>query len=128
LIVGKDEKAMIFVNTKRDADFIASLLCQKGLNATSIHGDRQQQERELALGEFHSGTRQFLVATAVAARGLGQLRSFHLLLSSRNNYWRHIFVKMKSIIECLVGLPIFRQNLNNPLFCGNYTFFVWENV
>ncbi|XP_075912999.1 putative ATP-dependent RNA helicase DDX4, partial [Petromyzon marinus] len=37
---------------------------------TSIHGDRQQREREEALSDFKSGRVSILVATSVAARGL----------------------------------------------------------
>lgn len=40
------------------------------LSSTSIHGDRKQSERELAIREFRSGKRKVLVATSVAARGL----------------------------------------------------------
>jgi superfamily II DNA/RNA helicase len=41
-----------------------------GLPATSIHGDRSQQERESALTSFKAGKTPILVATNVAARGL----------------------------------------------------------
>ncbi|TRY84239.1 hypothetical protein DNTS_028933 [Danionella cerebrum] len=61
---------MVFVETKRSADFIATFLCQEKLPTTSIHGDREQREREKALGDFRSGQCPVLVATSVAARGL----------------------------------------------------------
>jgi len=64
------ERTLVFVKTKRNADFLASLLCDEGLDTTSIHGDRLQREREEALDDFKSGRRPILVATAVAARGL----------------------------------------------------------
>ncbi|CAG0898823.1 unnamed protein product [Cyprideis torosa] len=63
-------KILIFVETKKNADFLASFLSQKNFPTTSIHGDRLQQEREQALGDFKSGRMPCLVATAVAARGL----------------------------------------------------------
>ncbi|RXG70587.1 ATP-dependent RNA helicase vasa, isoform A, partial [Armadillidium vulgare] len=66
----RDEKILVFVETKRMADFIAVYLCNNEVNATSIHGDRFQHQREEALSEFKSGKRNVLVATAVAARGL----------------------------------------------------------
>lgn len=58
------------MNAKRTADFLASFMSQRQLNSTSIHGDREQREREIALNEFRTGQRQFLFATTVAARGL----------------------------------------------------------
>lgn len=40
------------------------------MSSTSIHGDREQREREEALRDFRSGKRKVLIATSVAARGL----------------------------------------------------------
>ena len=64
------ERTLVFVQTKRNADFLASFLSGTGLPTTSIHGDRLQREREEALYDFREGTYPILVATAVAARGL----------------------------------------------------------
>ncbi|GAA6031929.1 hypothetical protein JCM8097_003344 [Rhodosporidiobolus ruineniae] len=61
---------LIFVETKRMADLLEGFLAQNNLAATSIHGDRTQREREYALETFRSARTPFLVATAVAARGL----------------------------------------------------------
>ncbi|XP_061118371.1 probable ATP-dependent RNA helicase DDX4 isoform X2 [Conger conger] len=64
------ERTMVFVETKRKADFIATFLCQENVPTTSIHGDREQREREQALADFRTGKCPVLVATSVAARGL----------------------------------------------------------
>ncbi|XP_072514622.1 probable ATP-dependent RNA helicase DDX4 [Salminus brasiliensis] len=64
------ERTMVFVETKRSADFIATFLCQEKVPTTSIHGDREQREREKALCDFRTGQCPVLVATSVAARGL----------------------------------------------------------
>uniref|UniRef100_A0ABM0N0V5 RNA helicase n=1 Tax=Saccoglossus kowalevskii TaxID=10224 RepID=A0ABM0N0V5_SACKO len=64
------EKVVVFVETKRSADFVASYLSQSGFPTTSIHGDRLQREREEALSCFKRGETPVLVATSVAARGL----------------------------------------------------------
>nr|AEX31554.1 vasa-B [Macrocentrus cingulum]AGU28210.1 vasa-s [Macrocentrus cingulum] len=63
-------KTLVFVETKRTADFIAAYMSDNHYPSTSIHGDREQRERETALGDFRSGRRSILVATSVAARGL----------------------------------------------------------
>uniref|UniRef100_A0A8D2MDT9 RNA helicase n=1 Tax=Zonotrichia albicollis TaxID=44394 RepID=A0A8D2MDT9_ZONAL len=65
-----NERTLVFVDTKKKADFIACFLCQENIPATSIHGDREQREREIALQDFRSGKCPVLVATSVAARGL----------------------------------------------------------
>ncbi|KDO19091.1 hypothetical protein SPRG_15570, partial [Saprolegnia parasitica CBS 223.65] len=66
----QDGLILVFVETKRAADFLEDMLCHEGFPATSIHGDRSQREREEALASFRSGRTPVLVATDVAARGL----------------------------------------------------------
>ncbi|KIM60576.1 hypothetical protein SCLCIDRAFT_123826 [Scleroderma citrinum Foug A] len=61
---------LVFVETKRMADMLSDFLMTNRLPATSIHGDRSQREREMALQTFRTGRTPILVATAVAARGL----------------------------------------------------------
>ncbi|KAJ0174069.1 hypothetical protein K1T71_010215 [Dendrolimus kikuchii] len=64
------KRVLVFVETKRNADFIAAMLSEQQMMTTSIHGDRMQREREEALHSFKAGRHCILVATAVAARGL----------------------------------------------------------
>ena len=59
---------LVFVETKRGADQLEDWLSRQGFPATSIHGDRTQQEREHALRSFRSARTPILVATDVAAR------------------------------------------------------------
>jgi len=40
-----------------------------------IHGDKSQQERDWVLKEFRTGKAPIMVATDVAARGLGKSHS-----------------------------------------------------
>jgi len=61
---------IIFVETKRKADVLEDFLIREGFPATSIHGDRIQQDRTAALRAFSSGQTPYLIATNVAARGL----------------------------------------------------------
>jgi ATP-dependent RNA helicase DDX3X len=66
----KQSLTLVFVETKKGADSLEYWLCGNGFPATTIHGDRTQQEREQALRSFKSGRTPILVATDVAARGL----------------------------------------------------------
>ncbi|KAK6632658.1 putative ATP-dependent RNA helicase ddx17 [Polyplax serrata] len=66
----KDNKTIIFVETKRKVDNITELLQKDGWPALSIHGDKNQQERNHVLNQFRNGNASILVATDVAARGL----------------------------------------------------------
>ncbi|XP_030243658.1 ATP-dependent RNA helicase vasa-like isoform X2 [Drosophila navojoa] len=61
---------IVFVETKRAADFLASFFSETEFPTTSIHGDRLQSQREQALRDFKNGTMKVLIATSVASRGL----------------------------------------------------------
>lgn len=70
ILPGCEGLTLIFVETKRAATQLEYWLSDNGINATSIHGDRTQDEREEALFHFRKGHCPVLVATSVAARGL----------------------------------------------------------
>lgn len=67
----KENKTIIFVETKKKVDDITRNIRKDGWQALSIHGDKNQQERDHVLQQFRSGRVPILVATDVAARGLG---------------------------------------------------------
>ena len=62
--------AIIFCNSRRDANSVARNLRYNGINAAELHGGLSQQKREDVIESFHKGTTKILVATDVAARGL----------------------------------------------------------
>ncbi len=64
------ESAIVFVNTKREVEYLTKFLQNYGYNADAISGDLSQQAREKALERTHSGETRFLIATDVAARGI----------------------------------------------------------
>ena len=64
------ERAIVFVRTKRGADKVHVALDKSGLSATTIHGNKSQNQREKALSSFKSGKVKILVATDIAARGI----------------------------------------------------------
>ncbi len=61
---------LVFVRRKVDADRLARAVTRGGIEATSIHADRSQEQRLAALEGFRSGAFPVLIATDVAARGL----------------------------------------------------------
>ena len=63
-------QVLVFTRTKLAAARLASWLDRRGIEATAIHGDRNQTERTKALEMFKAGEVRVLVATDVAARGL----------------------------------------------------------
>ena len=67
------DKALVFVNRKRDADELEYELrskMPKGVRVFAIHGDKSQDQRDTALRRFKENTHCVLLATDVAARGL----------------------------------------------------------
>jgi ATP-dependent RNA helicase DDX5/DBP2 len=64
------KKMIIFCDTKRGADNLCRELTYNGYSALSIHGDKEQRERDQILRDFKNGEAEILVATDVAQRGL----------------------------------------------------------
>jgi ATP-dependent RNA helicase RhlE len=61
---------LIFARTRRRAERLAKQLQRGHMNASCIHGDRSQSQREQALEGFRRRSVRVLVATDIAARGL----------------------------------------------------------
>lgn len=62
--------ALVFTRTKRGANTVARELCEAGVGAEAIHGNKSQGARQRALGNFKARRTRVLVATDIAARGL----------------------------------------------------------
>ncbi len=62
--------ALVFTRTKHGADRVARGLSRANIAAQAIHGDKSQNARQAALGNFKNGTTRVLVATDIAARGI----------------------------------------------------------
>ncbi|XP_072293454.1 probable ATP-dependent RNA helicase DDX43 [Eucyclogobius newberryi] len=65
-----NDKVLVFVGKKIVANDLASDMCLKGLAVQSLHGDREQCDREEALKDFKESRVRILVATDLASRGL----------------------------------------------------------
>jgi len=66
----KPHRAIVFVNTKRNAETIDDFLRGNDIQAVLISGDVRQNKRQQLLKEFANGKHQVMIATDVAARGL----------------------------------------------------------
>lgn len=64
------QSAIIFTRTVNETQRIAILLRTLGFGAIPLHGQLSQSARLGALNKFRAGSREILVATDVAARGL----------------------------------------------------------
>lgn len=64
------QNALVFTRTKHGADKVVKELNRAGIGAEAIHGNKSQNARQRALGNFKSGETRILVATDIAARGI----------------------------------------------------------
>jgi ATP-dependent RNA helicase RhlE len=65
-----DMKILVFVRTKVRAERVKKALDRVNIQAETIHGDKEQKERELTMQDFRSGKTKVLIATDVSARGI----------------------------------------------------------
>ncbi|XP_060091985.1 probable ATP-dependent RNA helicase DDX43 isoform X2 [Heteronotia binoei] len=64
------DKVIIFVGKKLTADDLSSDFGLQGIPVQSLHGNREQCDREQALEDFKKGRVRILIATDLASRGL----------------------------------------------------------
>ncbi len=70
LLTYAPESAVVFCNTKRDAQDVTDTLVAEGFSALDLTGDLEQRDRDQTLIQFANKSISVLVATDVAARGL----------------------------------------------------------
>jgi len=69
-LAAHSDKVLVFTRTRAFADMLADGLDDRGVPATSLHGDLNQAKRTRNLERLSSGRVHVLVATDVAARGI----------------------------------------------------------
>jgi superfamily II DNA/RNA helicase len=72
-------KVLIFGRTKHGVERLSKTLSSNGFKVESIHGNKNNSQRQKALGLFKSNRVQVLVATDVAARGLDIANISHVI-------------------------------------------------
>lgn len=71
LIDANDIKlALVFCNTKKRVDDLATEMQSRGYSAEALHGDMRQEQRDKVMSRFRNGQFDILIATDVAARGI----------------------------------------------------------
>jgi ATP-dependent RNA helicase DDX46/PRP5 len=61
---------LVFVDRQDACDALFKDIIKSGYNCTSIHGGKDQEDRDEAIRMFKKGEVNILIATSVAARGL----------------------------------------------------------
>ncbi|KAE9376949.1 Pre-mRNA-processing ATP-dependent RNA helicase prp5 [Stipitochalara longipes BDJ] len=66
----EDARTLIFVDRQEKADDLLKDLMRKGYPCMSIHGGKDQIDRDSTIDDFKAGIVPIMIATSVAARGL----------------------------------------------------------
>ena len=65
-----ESKILVFVRTKVRAERVLSAMQRVEIKCETIHGDKEQKQRNSVMSNFKKGNVQVLVATDVSARGI----------------------------------------------------------
>jgi len=65
-----DQKILVFVRTKVRAERVKKALDRVDIPSETIHGDKEQAQRERTMENFRQGKTKVLIATDVSARGI----------------------------------------------------------
>lgn len=63
-------QAVIFCNTKKKVDWLASKMRESNFTVVAMHGDMKQDERDKIMNNFRLGNSRVLISTDVWARGI----------------------------------------------------------
>lgn len=74
----KIKKCIIFCRMKREVDRLTDYLKALGFNASGLHGDLEQMQRDEIIKAYRRNQIQIMVATDVASRGLDVKRVTHV--------------------------------------------------
>ena len=87
-------QAVIFCNSRRRVDWLTEQLQAKEFTVSAMHGDMEQDQREVIMKEFRSGSSRVLITTDLLARGI-DVQQVSLVINydlpaSRENYIHRI--------------------------------------
>lgn len=63
-------QAVIFCNTRRKVDYLTDQMTGRDFTVSALHGDMTQQERDVIMRAFRSGSSRVLITTDLLARGI----------------------------------------------------------
>lgn len=63
-------QCIIYVNSRRKVCSLADMMREKHFTVSQMHGDMSQQDRELIMQEFRTGSSRVLITTDLLARGI----------------------------------------------------------
>ncbi|KAK4475674.1 hypothetical protein MN116_000942 [Schistosoma mekongi] len=88
-------QTVVFVNTRRKVEWLASQLAREGFTVAAAHGDLDQTQRESVMKQFRSGECRILISSDMWARGIdvqtvGLVVNFDLPMNNISEYLHRI--------------------------------------
>jgi hypothetical protein len=74
----------------------------------AIHGDKQQNERDWVLNEFKTGKSPIMVATDVASRGIGMIKTPYPYATPSRLYNSALLSTLRRFLDCVLLPGFFR--------------------
>jgi translation initiation factor 4A len=84
-------QSIIFVNSKRKADFLKVQLEENEYTVDCIHGDLTQNERNEIMDDFRNGKSRILITTDIIARGI-DVQSVSIVINYDIPRYREIYI------------------------------------
>jgi translation initiation factor 4A len=84
-------QSIIFVNSKRKADFLQTQLEENDYTVDCIHGDLTQKERNEIMTSFRNGNSRILITTDIIARGI-DVQSVSIVINYDIPRYREIYI------------------------------------
>jgi len=88
------QQAIIYCNTRRKVNWLTDKMKQQDFTVSSMHAEMRQNEREMIMKEFRSGSTRVLITTDLLARGI-DVQAVSLVINydlpnNRENYIHRI--------------------------------------
>ena len=84
-------QSIIFVNSKRKADFLKVQLEENDYTAECIHGDLTQKDRNEIMDGFRNGNSRILITTDIIARGI-DVQSVSIVINYDIPRYREVYI------------------------------------
>lgn len=84
-------QSIIFVNSKRKADFLQTQLEENDYTVDCIHGDLTQKERNEIMTSFRNGNSRILITTDIIARGI-DVQTVSIVINYDIPRYREIYI------------------------------------
>lgn len=107
-------QAVIFCSTRRKVDWLTQQLHDRQFTVSAMHGDMKQEEREVIMKEFRSGSSRVLITTDLLARGI-DVQQVSLVINVSLHLQSTVELKTLLTIQRSTTSPLLRRTTSTEL-------------